>query len=676
MKSSLLSLFLIIAPLLSDLFAADPEKTLEPVVVTDSRLRDVPREMTQVPGKVIVITDEEIRSRGSKTVQEVLQYETGIVLYDQIGNEFQSTVDLRGFNGTPVPATSVFVDGVRVNEPDFNQTNFDLIPIEDIERIEILPGTATLFGRNALGGIINITTKRGRKDRPHFGIDIGGGSFGRQRYTFNTDGPLPLKDFDYYFGLTRELTNGFREDTPGRHAGARVTRIFTKIGYRRADTDISLSLTHVDDKVKQAGSLPESILRVNRNGNITPGDFYDGDSYLITMNLQQRLGAGFSMALNGFFRDNRTENFVKGLFESVFDGHFKYSQGGGTVQLTHESKPFERKNLMTIGVEYGRNLFSNKTSGSFFADKSTQENIFGLYFLNSYDLLESLNLSAGFRYDRDQIDFNDHLTEAFSFENSFSRVSPKAGLTYNPFKNLGFYFSYSEGFRTPIADEFAAFGPPPTFTPFVVSLNPVRSRNFELGIRGKLGSWLEADAAFFYMPVRDEIIFVLTEPSTFTGQNSNIDKSLRRGFELSVKARYQKLLDLFVNYTLTKATFESNVLLFSGQVQKGDEFPLVPRHRASTGINVRPLDGLTVSLLGTYVGSQYLLNDEPNEGKKLDDYFVLNTRLAYEWKSLTAYFSVNNLTHQKYTTFGILGDERFLVPAPGINVFGGISFRY
>jgi outer membrane receptor protein involved in Fe transport len=145
---------------------------------------------------------------------------------------------------------------------------------------------------------------------------------------------------------------------------------------------------------------------------------------------------------------------------------------------------------------------------------------------------------------------------------------------------------------------------------------------------------------------------------------------------MSLKARYQKLFDLFVNYTFTKATFESNVLLFSGQVQKGDEFPMVPRHRVGAGVNVRPLDGLTVSLLGTYVGRQYLLNDEPNEGKKLDDYFVLNTRLAYEWKNFTAYFTVNNLTNQKYATFGIVGAERFLVPAPGINVFGGISFRY
>jgi iron complex outermembrane receptor protein len=397
----------------------------------------------------------------------------------------------------------------------------------------------------------------------------------------------------------------------------------------------------------------------------------------VTMNLRQKLGAGFSLALNGFFRDSATESKVNGQFSSFFRARLNSTQGGGTAQLTHESKPFDRKNLTNVGVEYGRNLFSNKTSGDFSADKSAQENVVGIYLLNSFDVLESLTLSAGLRYDWDQIDFHDHQTPSLGFQKTFRRVNPKAGVAYNPLRNLGFYFSYTEGFRTPVADEFFAFAP--DFTTFLVDLEPVRSRNFEIGVRGKIGSWLEANAAFFYMPVRDEIIFVATEPATFNGQNSNVDKSLRRGVELSVKGRYHKFFDAFLNYTFTKATFETDFFLTGftvREVKKGDEFPMVPRHRAAAGINVRPLDGLTVSLLGTYVGKQYLLNDEPNEGKKLAGYFVLNTRLAYEWKPLTFHFTVNNLTNEKYATFGILGAERFLVPAPRINVFGGVSFRY
>src|SRR5207245_10673235 len=101
-----------------------------------------PVESRTLPAKVTVITAEDIQNSGSKTVQEAIQYATGIVMYDQVGNAFQQTVDLRGFNGQPVPVTSVFVDGVRVNEPDFNTVNFDMSPNHTIQRTELLPETS------------------------------------------------------------------------------------------------------------------------------------------------------------------------------------------------------------------------------------------------------------------------------------------------------------------------------------------------------------------------------------------------------------------------------------------------------------------------------------------------------------------------------------------------------
>jgi iron complex outermembrane receptor protein len=182
--------------------------------------------------------------------------------------------------------------------------------------------------------------------------------------------------------------------------------------------------------------------------------------------------------------------------------------------------------------------------------------------------------------------------------------------------------------------------------------------------------------ALFYTPVRDEILFIVTDPILFFGRNENISKTLRRGIELSLKARYQKWLDAFINYTVMKATFETDVLLFSGQVRKGDELPLVPRHRVGVGVNTYPLEGLTLSLLGNYVGSQYMLSDEPNQAKRVADYFVLNSRVAYQWNQWTGYVNFNNLTNRKYSTSGILVNEPFRVPAPGFNVFAGLSFRY
>ncbi len=209
------------------------------------------------------------------------------------------------------------------------------------------------------------------------------------------------------------------------------------------------------------------------------------------------------------------------------------------------------------------------------------------------------------------------------------------------------------------------------------NLKPMRSQTFDIGAKAQPASWFEASVAYFYTPVKDEIFFTVTDPVFFTGLNNNIKRTLRQGAELSAKSRWGKTLDGFINYSYTKATFESDVLLFSGLAKKGDELPLVPRHRASAGLNWHPVEGLTLSLIGNYVGKQFMLNDEPNAAKRLADYFTLNSRIAYTWKNWTAHVTVNNLTDRKYSTFGVLGaSQPSFVPAPGINAFSGISFRY
>ena len=682
-----LFLFLLFSPTL-----LHSQDTLPPVVVSSTRLRDVEQPAAQVPGKVIVVTADEIEKLGAKTVQEVLQYQTGIVLYDGVGNEFQQTVDMRGFNAQPVTATSVFVDGVRVNEPDFNTINFDLIPIEDVERIEILPGTATVFGRNALAGVINITTKRGRRDRPHLGFNIGGGSYGRQRYSFSTDGPLPMiPNFDYYFGATRELTNGFREEFTPRHAGAGITRIFAKLGYRFGEnTDASLAYTRVLDSISQAGSLSASRLRVDRNENLTPGDQSKSNLHQIAFNLKQKLPVGFSSAFNSFFRRNDQESFVRGL-SSTSTLETATRSSGATVQLSHDGMIAGKTNLAALGVEYAHNRFDSTSKsaficcpGAFVTEQLTREDIAGIYFTDSLTLFDSLVASAGFRYDWDRLDFTDKSDPSLRGAKQFTHFSPKTGLVYTPVKDLNFYFNYSEGMRVPTVQEIFALGPFGSN----LDLKAMTSRNFEVGLKIKPLQWLEASIALYYMPVRDEILFIATDPlDPFSGRNENIKRTLRRGVEASIKARPVTWMDGFINYSVMKATFENDFFIPGINfidpprlVKKGDELPAVPRHRIGTGIIVRPFEGWTLSLLGSYVSGQYQLRDEPNQAKKVADYFVLNSRIAYQWRQWTTHVTLNNLTNRKYSTSGILVgnpfNESFRVPAPGFNVFAGLSFKY
>ncbi len=261
--------------------------------------------LEELPAKVSVITSEDIKKTGAKTIQEAVQWSTGIVMYDQVGNAFQQTIDLRGFNGQPVPSTVVFVDGQRMNEPDFNTVNFDLIPVESIERIEILPGNAAIYGKNALGGVVNIITKRGAEKRQVTGETMFG-SFNRERYNLTASGPIGK--FDYFASFTRETEDGFRDQSD-----ARISRFFSKIGYRPTEsTDLSISYTYVTDHLLQAGSLPLSVAAFNRKANFTPGDFDDKETNVVRFVGRQALPFGFALNVNGFYRHLAQDLFTVG----------------------------------------------------------------------------------------------------------------------------------------------------------------------------------------------------------------------------------------------------------------------------------------------------------------------------------------------------------------------------
>src|SRR3989442_269412 len=163
--------------------AQDPDVTLPPLrVVAPTRLPGDPLPMSSVPATVDVIPGDALRGRGTPTLQRALERLPGVTLNDQQGNPHQLDLGVRGFQATPVTGVpqgvSVFVDGVRVNEATVEEVNFDLLPLDDIERIEVIRGPAVLFGRNTLGGAINIITRRGQEARA-LEPELEAGSLGR-----------------------------------------------------------------------------------------------------------------------------------------------------------------------------------------------------------------------------------------------------------------------------------------------------------------------------------------------------------------------------------------------------------------------------------------------------------------------------------------------------------------
>src|SRR5947209_16505488 len=138
----------------------DTIHTLAPIVVSGTRLGGITAD--RATGTAITSLDVRRVPPGPAAVSDLLARVPGVALFNDQGNRAQPSLDVRGFTLSPVvgvpQGVSVFLDGVRINEPDAQEVNFDLIPAEAIESADLIRGTSPIFGKNTLGGALNLTT--------------------------------------------------------------------------------------------------------------------------------------------------------------------------------------------------------------------------------------------------------------------------------------------------------------------------------------------------------------------------------------------------------------------------------------------------------------------------------------------------------------------------------------
>src|SRR2546428_9185413 len=185
-------------------------------------------------------------------------------------------VSLRGFQVSPVigvpQGVTVYVDGVRANEPDAHEVNFDLLPLEDVERVEVVYGPSVLLGRNALGAAVNLVTRRGASPAARE-IEASAGSWDRYELKARAGGRHGV--WDYYVGARYERERGWREDTRSR-----IGTLFAKLGVLNGTWDATLSYSGADNRIFQAGSLPESVAAATPRPNLTGCDYFATPAHL------------------------------------------------------------------------------------------------------------------------------------------------------------------------------------------------------------------------------------------------------------------------------------------------------------------------------------------------------------------------------------------------------------
>jgi iron complex outermembrane recepter protein len=631
-----------------------PEATMQEVVVTATRQEE---KISSVPANATVITETDIKNSTAYDIPDLLRDQVGVHVNDIAGNRRNYTVDLGGFGETASLNTLVLVDGRRINQADLSGSDWSLIPLDRVKRIEIIRGGrgSVLYGDNASGGVINIITKEGGAFKT--GAEIEGGSYDTFKGSTFVSGTQ--SKLSYALSGSYLTSDGYRDNS-----GTEAKDLGLNLNYDQSER-IKWKLTsgfHKDSTGLPGGiKTSDFAAGISRTDTLHPDDFADVEDYYVMG------GPEIFFLSNSEFKTDISFRKRDSLSFSSFDaGNFTGDTNIKTVtvspQIIFKEPVWGLDNRLIVGFDYtdvdeditNRSLFFGALSTGIFELKKKN---YGYYIHDEIRLWKKFAVSGGYRYDRADFSFEPSTPDNKTMDENLYTV----GFDYNFYKKSTVYASYSRSFRYPVLDELFDF-----FTNTInTSLMPQDSDNYEFGIRHYFTPTLFANLNLFRIDTENEIFY---NPNSFA--NENLDGKTRRdGVEFSIAKRFDRVV-LMGNYTFTDATIQS------GQFAN-KAFPNVPRHQASLSGVFTLGGGFTLAVDGKYVGERPFISDFSNSFDNQKDYLVVNTKLRYQWKNFTVFLNVNNITDEEYSEYGALSTspvtETAFYPSPEINFLAGIS---
>ncbi len=613
--------------------AGDDTIQVGEVVVTATRYEEM---LSSIPANVTVITEEDINNSTAQNIPDLLRTEAGIQVNDIGGNSRHITVDLRGFGETSALNTLVLIDGRRVNQADLSGADWIQISLDRVERIEIIRGGrgSVLYGDNPSGGVINIITKEGGK----FKAGAGASSGSYDTFRGNADLSGEAKSLTYSLSGSYLSSDGYRDnsDTESKDFGVNlgyylndIVRLDFSSGYHRDDTGLP-------------GALKESDFAagVSRTDTVNPHDFAETEDYYFNAGSEVYFWEDSFVKVDASYRKRDFQTFAS-FAGGEFSGDTEIETVSVSLQVLLKNKTDRIENRLTIGFDYqdaeekimnDSLFFGSRTIGEFELGKES----YGYYIHDEVKLIDGLLLSGGYRNDHADFTFNPGTPDKRGLDEDLFT----AGINYSFYKKSYVYFSYSRSFRYPVLDEMFSF-----FTNTIdTGLTPQRSDDYEIGLRHYCTDNTYIQANFFRIDTEDEIFF---NPATFN--NENLDGMSRRdGVEFSFSAQPFDWMTLNGSYTYLDATIKD------GQF-RGNDIPNVPPHKSTLEAVFYPIKPLTISLAGVYIGERPFISDFANGFGDQSDYLVINGKIKYKWKMLTAFLDINNFTDKKYSEYGVLG---------------------
>jgi iron complex outermembrane recepter protein len=593
-------------------------------------------ETAQMPvaTQIKIISAEDIRISGAKLISEVLRTQAGIQLTDADGSGARNvTASMRGLSGAN--NVLVLVDGRKLNNPSLAAPALNTVALKDVERIEIVQGSAgVLYGDQAVGGVINIITRRAVVGEVH-------GSVSATTGTDNLE--------DYTASVNQGFENGLSYSLSGQKRNADNYRVNNQNAYENALANLRYDFAQgfvfvegqrVNDELRLAGSITDAQALLDRRTTFSPNDYANQYTEVSRLGAGYNLSQGWALQAEYSDRNEEVESFNYGLSE------YSVRVKSFTPRVIGNFAVANGTSLVTLGID---DVVSDYESTNSWSRLDSQQKQQSYYAQVVYPVLSQLTLITGARLAQVE-DTNNAKARAQDDELTASEL----GLSYDLGNAWRVFGRYAESFRFGNIDENNLVAAN------VIFLDPQIGKSFELGAEFE-GNTTNVSYTLYRLNINDEIVF-----DSLQYANINLPDSERVGAMVDVNTQLSKELMIRLNYTYTDAE------IVDGEY-KGKTSPFVAENTASVTLTLMPVESISVNVESLYTGSRYHSYDEANSAPKLDGLTVFNVSLLHQCNAWDFSLRVNNLTNELYA--GLHG-TRGQYPQPERNYQAGVSYRF
>ncbi len=592
---------------------------LAEVVVTASRFSE---SADTLPYGVSVITAQEIEASGASSVSEAIMKLLGVPGHLDLSGANNYTLDLRGFGSTAGSNQVVVVDGRRLSMQDLSGAGMGDIPIDQVQRIEVLHGSgAVLYGEGATAGVILVTTKAGMGVERHNTAMVSAttGTYGLQEYR---TGATVVQD-----GLSVDISgsdrklDGHRDNFSSVNNNLGATVQWSN-DWLRLGAQSSRSMAHSG----LPGGIDQAHYDANPRQANTPSDYGQIKSEISGV-FVEAIDGDWQYGLDVGQRTRKMDAYYSGY--PISTSSTDTSTGNARVRHTYRSAAYA--NALTVGVD------TESWNSVDYANLKGSSESNGVYVNDDISLLATgTRLSLGLRNE------SIHKSKAQFSSNVTVDDSPMAwnvGLTQDLGANAQVFGRTGQSYRLANVDEI-------NFVTPGLTLRPQTSRDVELGARWHIAS-SRVELRWYQSELSNEIAFDDTAigPNSiyghaYDGANVNLDATVHRGIELEGHHELTEKVALRLSAATRQAKFSAGTFV-------GNSIALVPGQTVAVGLEVKPAAGHTVDLSVTQVSSQYV--DFANQCS-MPAYSTVDARYAYAVKSLELMVGISNLADAKYYT--------------------------